>query len=193
MNTITMQSGRRFDLLNPQPGDVDIRDIAFHLARIFRFGGGTDYTVAQHCVVVSMHCPSPYRLQGLLHDAAEAYYGDLTRPLKYMPGMEAYRNAEKRGNEAVFARFGIAPEIPSVVKDIDEALLMTERNTFLKNDPGPWDREVPPLPVPGLRAWSIQRSEKEFLRRFRALTARSWSNVAPRELAHLNAATQAAA
>ena len=85
------------------------------------------YSVAQHCVLVSEHCPPENALVGLMHDAAEAYCLDMPRPLKYMPGMEGYREIEDRVHRAVCTRFGLPCVIPPAVKSVDVALLMTER------------------------------------------------------------------
>ena len=86
-------SGRAFDLLNPSPADVDFDDISLALSRVPRFGGHTrrPYSVAQHSVLVaelleSAGHPGHVVLQGLLHDATEAYVMDLPRPLKDLVG-----------------------------------------------------------------------------------------------------------
>src|SRR5205085_1920126 len=78
-------TGTRFWPEDPSPRDVDIRDIAHGLARINRFNGRIKYdhySVAQHSVLVSRLLPPPYKLFGLLHDAGEAYLGDLITPVK---------------------------------------------------------------------------------------------------------------
>lgn len=87
---IQTQSGRAFDLLDPRSEDVDIADIAHALARINRFNGhtaGEPYSVAHHSMLVadllaSWGAPPAIVREGLLHDASEAYYGDITSPLK---------------------------------------------------------------------------------------------------------------
>lgn len=83
----TTASGRAFWSLDPRPEDVRIEDIAAQLSRICRFGGALKpgvsfYSVAQHSVLVSYNVPEEYALEGLLHDAAEAYVGDVIKPIK---------------------------------------------------------------------------------------------------------------
>jgi len=87
-------SGKRFWPLDPRPEDICIEDIAHALSHICRFGGHVrePYSVAQHSVIVSMIVKPENALYGLLHDAAEAYAGDMVRPLKR--GMPAYRSIE---------------------------------------------------------------------------------------------------
>src|ERR1700674_199080 len=80
----------------PLEEDVCIEDIAHSLSLLCRFTGHVKqfYSVGEHSVRVSYLCPPEYQLWGLLHDAGECYAGDVNRPLKYSPGMEAYREYE---------------------------------------------------------------------------------------------------
>lgn len=90
MTWIQTHTGRAFDLLEPRAEDVDVADIAHALARINRFSGhthGEPYSVAHHSMLVadllaSWGAPPAIVREGLLHDAAEAYYGDITSPVK---------------------------------------------------------------------------------------------------------------
>lgn len=77
-------SGRLVDLLDPTPDDINFVDIARALAQSTRYDGHTwaPYTIAQHSVVVANLLPERLRIHGLLHDAAEAYIGDITSPMK---------------------------------------------------------------------------------------------------------------
>ena len=77
-------SGKRVDLLNPDPSQIDIRDIAHHLSILNRFTGATKvpYSVAQHSLYVSMLVPEHLQLHALLHDAHEAYINDISTPMK---------------------------------------------------------------------------------------------------------------
>jgi hypothetical protein len=87
MTWLATYSGAEFSLIDPQPDQVRIGDIAHSLSQLCRFVGATRsfYSVAQHCVLVSDHCPPEYAFAGLMHDAAEAYCLDMPRPLKYLP------------------------------------------------------------------------------------------------------------
>ena len=77
-------TGRQFWPASPDPEQIQIEDIAHALSNLCRFGGHTRefYSVAQHSVLVSQNVPDDLRLVGLMHDATEAYCGDMIRPLK---------------------------------------------------------------------------------------------------------------
>jgi 5'-deoxynucleotidase YfbR-like HD superfamily hydrolase len=121
-----MLSGRRLDLLQPSPLDVEIEDIAHGLARVARWNGQTEgphaFSVAQHCVLVeslfSRLNPSSqvqWRLAALLHDASEYVIGDMISPFKAALGLD-YRAFEGRLMEAVHVRFGLPAELPATIE-----------------------------------------------------------------------------
>jgi 5'-deoxynucleotidase YfbR-like HD superfamily hydrolase len=116
-----MLSGRRLDLLNPSPLDVEIEDIAHGLARVARWNGQTKgeyaFSVAQHCVLVERilaelkpKSSRPFRLAALLHDAAEYVIGDLISPFKAAVGLD-YKAFERTLARAIHIRFGLAPDL----------------------------------------------------------------------------------
>jgi uncharacterized protein len=120
-----MLSGRRLDLLDPSPVDVEIEDIAHGLARVARWNGQTigelPFTVAQHSLLVLDFCeamrpdwPAKWRLAALLHDAPEFVIGDMISPFKSALG-EGYRSIERRLQTAVHLRFGLPAELPEAV------------------------------------------------------------------------------
>ena len=86
-------TGKEFYPLDPNPADIDIKDIAHALSNCCRFAGHIKsfYSVAQHSVIVSELCEPENALAGLLHDASEAYLSDIARPVKYTEQMEGYR------------------------------------------------------------------------------------------------------
>ncbi|WP_294535096.1 HD family hydrolase [uncultured Rhodoblastus sp.] len=115
-----MLSGRRLDILNPSPLDVEIEDIAHGLARVARWNGqtrgGVIFSVAQHSVLVAEvlglldpAAPARWRLFALLHDAPEYVIGDMISPFKAALG-EAYREFEARLERAILLRFSLNPE-----------------------------------------------------------------------------------
>jgi hypothetical protein len=117
-----MLSGRRLDLLEPSPLDIEIEDIAHGLARVARWNGQTRgvhaFSVAQHCVVVERlvtelnpRLTTAARLMALLHDAPEYVVGDLISPFKAAIGMD-YKVLEERLQAAIHLRFGL-PAAPS--------------------------------------------------------------------------------
>lgn len=120
-----MLSGRRLDLLNPDPADVDIEDIAHGLARVARWNGQTRgahaFSVAQHVLVVeditsAIHpdWPDTWHLAALLHDAAEYVIGDLISPFKTAIGLD-YKSFELKLLEAIHVRFGLPPRLPDAI------------------------------------------------------------------------------
>jgi len=115
-----MLSGRRLDLLDPSPLDIEIEDIAHGLARVARWNGQTEgacaFSVAQHCVLVERFVHElrpkagrPLRLAALLHDAAEYVIGDLISPFKTAVGLD-YKAFENRLSRSIHIRFGLPPE-----------------------------------------------------------------------------------
>ncbi len=123
-----MLSGRRLDLLDPSPLDVEVEDIAHRLARVARWNGQTSgaspFTVAQHSVVVETFCaalqpdwPAKWRLAALLHDAPEYVIGDMISPFKAALG-DRYRTIEARLQTAVHLRFGLPPRLPDAVERV---------------------------------------------------------------------------
>ncbi len=120
-----MLSGRRLDLLDPSPVDVEIEDIAHGLARVARWNGQTTgvlpFTVAQHSLLVVDFCaairpewPAKWRLAALLHDAPEFVIGDMISPFKSALG-EGYRTIERRLQTAIHLRFGLPAALPDAV------------------------------------------------------------------------------
>ncbi len=120
-----MLSGRRLDLLNPSPEDIEIEDIAHGLARVARWNGQTvgqhAFSVAQHVVEVeriasaeNSDWPARWRMAALLHDSAEYVIGDLISPFKNAIGLD-YRNFENNLLKAIYTRFAIPTEIPDHV------------------------------------------------------------------------------
>ncbi|WP_269583478.1 HD family hydrolase [Roseibium sp. Sym1] len=123
-----MLSGRRLNLLDPSPLDVEISDIAHGLARVARWNGQTygdhAFSVAEHSLVVEdialmlkPDLPPHWRLAVLLHDAPEYVIGDMISPFKAVIG-EAYKAVEARLQGAIHLRFGLPAEIPLTVKKL---------------------------------------------------------------------------
>lgn len=121
-----MLSGRRLDLLDPSPLDIEIEDIAHGLARVARWNGQTvgehAFSVAQHSVVVeeiAAHIKPgldpKWRLAALLHDAAEYVIGDMISPFKAALGFD-YKAFEARLEGAIHIRFGLPPHTPDEIK-----------------------------------------------------------------------------
>jgi len=121
-----MLSGRRLDLLDPSPLDVEITDIAHGLARVARWNGQTKgdhaFSVAQHSILVEdIFCrlmpeaSAEQRLMALLHDAPEYVIGDMISPFKSVIGTN-YKEVEKRLQRAIHLRFSLPAETPVLLK-----------------------------------------------------------------------------
>jgi 5'-deoxynucleotidase YfbR-like HD superfamily hydrolase len=123
-----MLSGRRLDLLDPSPMDIEIEDIAHGLARVARWNGQTlgehAFSVAQHSIVVEEICAHiqpalepKWRLAALLHDASEYVIGDMISPFKTALGLD-YKRFEDRLETAIHIRFGIPAKTPVEIKKL---------------------------------------------------------------------------
>ena len=121
-----MLSGRRLDLLDPTPMDIEIEDIAHGLAFVARWNGQTrgdyPYSVAEHSLLVeeifaliAPDLPVKWRLAALLHDAPEYVIGDMISPFKAVLG-DGYKQIETRLAHAIHARFGLPAETPGSLK-----------------------------------------------------------------------------
>ena len=121
-----MLSGRRLDLLDPAPLDIEIEDIAHGLAFVARWNGQTKgeypYSVAEHSVFVEKlygtlnpRAPTKWRLAALLHDAPEYVIGDMISPVKASVG-PGYKAMDERLTEAVHLRFGLPATLPASIK-----------------------------------------------------------------------------
>lgn len=128
-----MLSGRRLDLLDPTPVDIEIEDIAHGLAFVARWNGQTKgdwaYSVAEHSLLVEAlfsemnpEFPAKWRLAALLHDAPEYVIGDMISPVKAAVG-PAYKEMDERLMAAIHLRFGLPAQLPlrikGAIKDAD--------------------------------------------------------------------------
>lgn len=169
---IVTYTGRSFWPLDARPEEVDVRDVAHHLSLLNRFTGATrgGVSVAEHSCHVSDVLPPEFRLWGLLHDASEAYLGDIARPLKIHPEFAAYRVLEAQLMKVVCDRFGLAWPEPPEVKYADNSVGKAERIAQMAEfPPGAIDFDAEPADVE-IHCWSPRRAEREFLRRFERLT-----------------------
>jgi uncharacterized protein len=185
-----MLSGRRLDLLDPSPLDIEIADIAHGLARVARWNGQTSgahiFSVAQHTLLVEavMREQMPrvdvrFRLAALLHDAPEYVIGDMISPFKAVLGGD-YKAVEKRLLSAIHVRFGLptvlSPEITRQIKDADRGaayLEATQLAGFAQAEAKRLFGSNPRLPTATqedyLTPWTAAKAEKRFLARFAAL------------------------
>jgi 5'-deoxynucleotidase YfbR-like HD superfamily hydrolase len=177
-----MLSGRRLDLLDPSPFDVEIEDIAQGLARVARWNGQTHgdhaFSVAEHSVVVEKICaqlepdwPYKWRLAALLHDAPEYVIGDMISPFKAALGFD-YRAFEGRLEAAIHARYGLPAVLPDAVKAVIKradrvcayfeatqiaGFSVEESRKFFGRPPKGLSVMIDPLPVKSAQALFLDR------------------------------------
>lgn len=168
MTWIQTFSGRQFWPREPRPEDIDIVDVAHSLSHLCRFNGHCRefYSVAQHSVHVSVLCNPEDALWGLLHDIAEAYFGDIPRPVKVQfPEID---EMETRLLRAAAVRFDLGWPIPEGVLRLDEVLLATEARDLMEDPPADWQLAAEPL---GNRIVAVSAPEARtmYLDRFKEL------------------------
>jgi len=178
-----MLSGRRLDLLDPSPLDIEIEDIAHGLSRQARWNGQTSgdwaFSVAQHCLVVEdivghlrPDANAAWRLAALLHDAPEYVIGDLITPFKAAVGLD-YRDFEARLQHAVHIRFGLPPETPKALKQlikradrISAYLEAVHLAGFAVEEAERLFRKPREAVRPALHPWAPTEAKARFLSRF---------------------------
>lgn len=162
-------TGRKFYILNPQPDDIDIHDIAHALSMQCRFTGHTKtfYSVAQHSYYASILVPPGDALWALLHDASEAYISDMSRPLKHFTEAgKYYREIETEIMDAICTKFWLPMLMPPSVRKADDSLLYAEKDQLMADAvwDTPWSAES--AAQIKIENWSPQKAEKEFLFRY---------------------------
>lgn len=168
-NWMRTVSGGRFYPADPRPEDFFICDISCGLAHECRYGNQLRnwYDVAQHSVLVASILPQELKFQGLMHDAPEAYIGDMTRPNKLE--LPDYRRLEDRVWRAIATRFGLPFDLDPRVKEADDAVLMAERNHLFPDDKDIWTIKAKPASVV-IQDIDYRESERLFLEAFHQLT-----------------------
>ena len=160
---ITTYTGKNVNPLDLRVDDICLSDIAHPLSMTCRFGGHCSkfYSVAEHSVLVSRLCPKEFALIGLLHDAAEAYLGDIPSPVKRL--VPEFLEAEKRAEAVIALKFGIPQLMNHQVKVADSLALEIEKGKLLKGFPR----------IEGskrIRCLSPAQARDKFLARFTELT-----------------------
>lgn len=164
---------KRFYLLDIKSEDINIRDIAHSLSHICRYGGHCNrfFSVGEHSIMCSGRGSDWLcRMWGLLHDAAEAYIGDFTRPLKsmlrvdYSYGLMKISDYENHILRVIAAKFKLPLPIPDEVHRTDNALLHEEMEEL-------WGNVVPKYYLDGVRSFipNIREVERKFLADFEEL------------------------
>ncbi|MBD3260671.1 MAG: hypothetical protein GF334_03175 [Candidatus Altiarchaeales archaeon] len=168
MTWIQTKTGKKFDFFNPTLDSICIEDIAHALANLCRFSGHTKmfYSVAEHSVWVSVQAPPDLKLEALLHDAAEAYLGDVSRPLKRM--LPQYKLLEGKIERRIAEKFGLVYPWPDAIKAIDNRMLITERNQLMGRSSWTWEDEAKPYGIAVACLEPVQ-AKLAFMRTYRKL------------------------
>lgn len=157
-------TGAAFYPLDPRAADIRFADIASALSKMCRYGGHCIkyYSVAEHCVHVASKAPDALKLTALMHDAAEAYLGDMVRPLK--AHMTEYRRVEHNVEMEIAERFGLLWPFPEEIKRLDQSVLEDERQQNMCSPPIPWTPRTP-LGIT-LKFWSPAEANYQFTTAF---------------------------
>ena len=183
-----MLSGRRLNLLEPSPLDIEIEDIAHGLSRVARWNGQTSgdwaFSVTEHSVLVEAilaryrkNAPTSWRLAALLHDAAEYVIGDLISPFKAAVGLD-YKALEANLQSAIHIRFGLPATLPktaqTLIKRADRAsayLEATQLAGFDETEAGKFFGKPRGLDGITLKPLPADAAKSAFLKRFETLSA----------------------
>ena len=179
-NWLETYTGAHFDVFNPSVYDIAIEDIAHSLARICRFGGHIKtehYSVAEHSTHMARYATNRYGVlgvskevafQALLHDAGEAYYGDIIRPIKHKPEVAAVLEPVfARVDEAIAQAFTLTAELHHIVRTLDNRILRDEKAALMASGEGEHGL-YEPLNV-NIRSLGPQEAEEWFLQTYEEL------------------------
>jgi hypothetical protein len=155
---IETYTGKAIYIQDPQPEDLSIIDIAWSLSLQCRYNGHTQrfYSVAEHCVLLSLALPEELALTGLLHDASEAYLTDLPRPLKRC--LPDYATYENKLMQCIADAFDIEWPLPGLVKE------------------NVWENLGDPLPGITIEGWPHLEAYDRFLDRYHNLVNKPGTN-----------------
>lgn len=163
-------TGRQFWPMDPRADEIHIADIAHALSQLCRYNGHTltHYSVAEHCVHLSYAVSAEAALWALLHDATEAYVGDMVRPLKrHMP---KYSAVEDHLMTVIAECFGLPGQRPpDEVSMADTRIIIDEKEALMGPGPADWGLPFPRLGVK-IHAWDAPTAEAAYLARFDELT-----------------------
>ncbi len=170
-------TGKQFWFLDPKPEMIDIIDIAHALAHTCRYGGHASrfYSVAEHCVIMSRfmegaNFANDACFAALMHDAAEAYLGDIPAPIKDQ--LPQFKELEEVVETAIARKFKLRQPLHPIIKEYDMRILKDEKRQVMGNVPwGEQMENVWPLGVE-LYCWAPEMAKKRFLQQFEHIAAK---------------------
>jgi len=175
MSKIYVRSGTLVHLTSPDIDKIKIEDIAYALAGINRYTGHSRFNVGQHSILVASMVPTPFKLEALMHDAQEAYLGDVSKPLKTL--LPAYRKIESTWETAVRMKWGLPLQKSKVVHAADmralelEQYILFGRIAKVEGAKAPSARDEKEIRHRLQCApWGPQWTEKKFLELFHTLS-----------------------
>lgn len=174
---ITVSNDRKFYFLDPDPDSILIEDIAKSLSNLCRFNGHAGfYSVAQHSVLCSRKAPLGFEMEALLHDATEAYIGDMVTPLKRL--IPDYKKIENCLDRVIRFKFGLPLEMSPEVKEVDIRMVLTEKRDIL-NSRIDWGYKEEPYEDLTIYKMSAEQSYEYFMNRYQYLVNKSWLESKP--------------
>ena len=163
---IQTYTGKKIFPLIPNKDEIDIIDIANSLGKICRYNGHTlkFYSVAEHSVYISQNVSKKNAMWGLMHDAAEAYLGDIPSPIKRH--LNDFKQYEENLLKCIADKFNLYWPIPKEVKEIDRLILHDESNQIMESKPQSWS-QITSLPL-GIKIFGLdwQQAIELFLVRY---------------------------
>lgn len=172
--TILLQSGTYLDLLDPANSPFTIEDIAHGLSMTCRFAGQCRqfYSVAEHSWHASRLVAPEFQLRALMHDAAEAFIGDVTRPLKSI--LPEYKAIERTVEAAIMDRFETGDWNVDEVKRADMMMLHAEQAELMPHHPDRWTTSegLADERIVNFRFWTPSVARTSFLLRYAQLSGR---------------------
>lgn len=175
--SIMLSSGSWFDLLDPQNSEFTIFDIAHGLSNICRYSGQCSrfYSVAEHSLYVC-EVSDKFKLEALLHDAAEAFIGDITGPLKQL--LPQYKEIEKNIENAIAHKFNLCLAAKTTTKVADLRVLAAEQAQIMPRGTDFWASPSRTAPADiTVEFLSPSESKERFLRKFFELSAKCGKSV----------------
>lgn len=169
---ISVVGGDFFDLLRPENNNYNIETIAHALSRINRYTGHIaveNYSVAEHSVLVSSVLPEKYAFIGLMHDASEAFVGDVSSPLKKILG-KVYTDIEDSIQAEIARQFGYQYPYPVEIHEADKQVYWAERRTVAPGQDKLWHQEFRSSRKVVPEGWNPDKAKAKFLERFNELT-----------------------